>query len=74
VALPRTKDFRGVNISGVDQLGNMSLGIKEHTIFPEIKDEEIRDIFSLGINVVTSAGSKKEAEGFFKLIGMPFAK
>ncbi len=74
VAFPRTKDFRGVNISGVDQLGNMSLGIKEHTIFPEIKDEELKDVFSLGVNVVTTAKSKKEAEEFLKLIGMPFAK
>jgi large subunit ribosomal protein L5 len=73
-AFPRTKDFRGVNISGVDQLGNMSLGIKEHTIFPEIKDEEIKDVFSLGVNIVTTTRSKKEAEVFFKTIGMPFAK
>lgn len=74
VAFPRTKDFRGVNISGVDQLGNMSLGIKEHTIFPEIRDEELKDVFSLGVSVVTTAKSKKEAEEFLKLIGMPFAK
>lgn len=74
VAFPRTKDFRGVNISGVDQLGNMSLGIKEHTIFPEIKDEELKDVFSLGVNVVTTARSKKEAEEFLRLVGMPFAK
>jgi large subunit ribosomal protein L5 len=52
----------------------MSLGIKEHTIFPEIKDEEIKDVFSLGVNIVTTARSKKEAEVFFKTIGMPFAK
>ncbi len=74
VAFPRTKDFRGVNISGVDQLGNMSLGIKEHTIFPEIRDEELKDVFSLGVTVVTTSKSKKEAEVFFRLIGMPFAK
>lgn len=74
VAMPRTKDFRGVNISGVDQLGNMSLGIKEHTIFPEIKDEELKDVFSLGVNIVTTSKSKKEAEEFLKLIGMPFTK
>jgi large subunit ribosomal protein L5 len=74
VAFPRTKDFRGVNISGVDQLGNMSLGIKEHTIFPEIRDEELKDVFSLGVSIVTTAKSKKEAEEFFKIIGMPFTK
>lgn len=74
VSLPRTKDFRGVNISGVDQLGNMTMGIKEHTIFPEIKDEELKDVFSLAITMVTTSRSKKEAEAFFKLIGVPFAK
>ena len=73
-ALPRTKDFRGVNISGVDQLGNITMGIKEHTIFPEIRDEELKDVFGMAITIVTTAGSKKEAEEFLKIIGVPFAK
>ncbi len=73
-SLPRTKDFRGVNISGVDQLGNMTLGIKEHTIFPEIKDEELKDVFGMAITIVTTSKSKKEAESFLRLIGMPFIK
>jgi large subunit ribosomal protein L5 len=74
VSLPRTKDFRGVNASGVDEHGNFTMGIKEHTIFPEIKDEELKDVFSLAVTFVTTAKSKPEASEFLKLIGVPFAK
>jgi large subunit ribosomal protein L5 len=74
VALPRTKDFRGVNTSSVDELGNMTLGIKEHIIFPEIKDEELKDVFSLAISIVTTAKGRDEAFEFFQMMGMPFKK
>lgn len=74
VALPRTKDFRGVNTSSVDELGNMTLGIKEHIIFPEIRDEELKDVFSLAISIVTTAKGRDEAFEFFQIMGMPFKK
>ena len=74
VALPRTKDFRGVNPGAVDDIGNLTLGIKEHTIFPETADEDIRDVFGLAITLVSTAKSKKEGKQFFELIGMPFKK
>ncbi len=74
VALPRTKDFRGVNRSGVDNIGNLSLGIKEHTIFPETADEDIRDVFGLSVTIVSTAKNIKEGEAFFDLIGIPFKK
>jgi len=74
VALPRTKDFRGVNKSGVDNIGNLTMGIKEHTIFPETADEDIKDVFGLAITVVSSAKNKKEATSFFELLGVPFKK
>jgi large subunit ribosomal protein L5 len=74
IAFPRTKDFRGIPESNVDTLGNMTTGIKEHTIFPEIQDEELKDVFSLAISIVTTAKSKDEALRFFKSIGMPFKK
>ena len=45
VALPRTKDFRGLKRSAVDNIGNLTIGIKEHTIFPETADEDIKDVF-----------------------------
>ncbi|MBU0750435.1 50S ribosomal protein L5 [Patescibacteria group bacterium] len=72
IALPRTRDFRGLNISAVDGMGNLTIGIKEHTIFPEIADEELKDVFGLAVTVVTTAKTKKEAEAFFKHMGIPF--
>jgi large subunit ribosomal protein L5 len=74
VALPRTKDFRGLNRTSVDNIGNMTFGIKEHTIFPEIKDEELKDIFGMAVTLVTTAKTKEEATKFFELIGIPFKK
>ncbi len=74
VALPRTKDFRGINRTSVDAIGNMTFGIKEHTIFPEIKDEELKDIFGMAITMGTTAKTKEEATAFFELIGVPFKK
>lgn len=74
IALPRTKDFRGIDTKVVDAIGNMSLGIKEHTIFPETSDEDLRDVFGLSITLVTSARSKAEATAFFEHIGIPFKK
>ncbi|MFM7088451.1 MAG: 50S ribosomal protein L5 [Candidatus Paceibacterota bacterium] len=74
VALPRTKDFRGVNKSGVDSIGNFTIGIKEHTIFPETADEDVRDLFGLAVTIVSTAKNKKEATNFFELLGVPFKK
>lgn len=74
VALPRTKDFRGVNRTSVDNIGNMTFGIKEHTIFPEIKDEELKDVFGMAVTLVTTAKTKEEATRFFELVGIPFKK
>ena len=74
VALPRTKDFRGLNRTSVDAIGNMTFGIKEHTIFPEIHDEELKDIFGMAITMGTTAKTKEEAIKFFEIIGIPFKK
>jgi large subunit ribosomal protein L5 len=74
VSLPRTKDFRGINRTSVDDIGNMTFGIKEHTIFPEIKDEELKDVFGMAVTLVTTAKTKEEATAFFDLIGVPFKK
>ena len=65
VALPRTKDFRGLSRKSVDSIGNLSIGIKEHTIFPETADEDIRDVFGLSITFVSTAKNKKEGTAFF---------
>lgn len=74
VALPRTKDFRGINRTAVDNIGNLTIGIKEHTIFPETADEDIRDVFGLSVTLVSSAKNKKEGMTFFELLGVPFKK
>src|SRR3989339_56561 len=74
VALPRTKDFRGISPSSVVNIGNLTIGIKEHTIFPETADEDIRDIFGLAVTMVCTAKNKKEGKAFFELLGVPFKK
>lgn len=71
IALPQTRDFRGLRTTSIDEMGNITLGIKEHTIFPECADEEIKDVFSLAITIVTTAKNKKEAEAFLRHIGLP---
>ncbi|MBY0539466.1 50S ribosomal protein L5 [Patescibacteria group bacterium] len=71
IAFPRTRDFRGISPKGIDSLGNMTVGIKEHTIFPETSDEDLKDVFGLAVTVVTSAKGKKEAEAFFRHLKFP---
>lgn len=74
IAFPRTKDFRGVSGRSVDEMGNITLGIKEHTVFPETSDEELKDVFGMGVTVVTTAKNRKEATAFFSHLGFPFKK
>ena len=74
VAIPRTRDFRGYDKKSVDEMGNLTLGVKEQSIFPETTDEEIKDLFGLAVTMVTTAKNKKEATRFFELIGTPFKK
>jgi large subunit ribosomal protein L5 len=71
IALPRTRDFRGLSAKAIDEMGNMTVGIKENTIFPETSDEDLKDVFGLAITIVTTAKSKAEAEAFFRFLGMP---
>lgn len=74
VALPRTKDFRGIPITAIDEMGNYTLGIREHTIFPETTDEELKDVFGLAVTIVTSAQSKDELKSFLEYLEFPFRK
>lgn len=71
VVLPRVKDFRGIKMSAIDEMGNISIGMREHTVFPETSDEDSRDIFGVAITIVTSAKNKKESESFLRHIGLP---
>ena len=74
VALPRVKDFRGVNPNGFDGNGNYSLGVTEQIIFPEIDFDKIERISGLNINVVTTARTDAEAQALLTKFGMPFRK
>ena len=74
IALPRTKDFRGLKASAIDAMGNMTIGIKEHTIFPETADEDIKDVFGFAVTIVTSSKKKEDTKIFLEYLGFPFAK
>lgn len=72
ITLPRTRDFRGLTATAIDEMGNLTIGIKDHTIFPETADEDLKDVFGLAVTLVTTAKNKKEAEAFFRHLGIPF--
>lgn len=71
IALPRSRDFRGISPKVIDAMGNMTIGLKEHTIFPEASDENLSDVFGLAITIVSTAKGKKEAEAFYRHLGVP---
>jgi large subunit ribosomal protein L5 len=71
IVLPRVKDFRGIKPSTIDEMGNITIGIKEHTVFPETADEDAKDVFGFAVTVGTSAKNKKEAEAFLRYLGVP---
>ena len=74
VALPRVKDFRGVNQNAFDGNGNYSLGITEQIIFPEIDFDKIERVAGLNIAIITTARTDAEAKAFLAKFGMPFRK
>lgn len=74
IALPRVRDFRGVNDTSFDGRGNYALGIKEQLIFPEIEYDKVDSIRGLDIIIVTTAKTDEEAKEFLRLMGMPFKK
>jgi len=74
VALPRTRDFRGVNPNAFDGRGNYTLGIREQLIFPEIDYDKIDRVRGLELSIVTSARTDDEARRLLTLLGMPFRR
>ncbi len=74
VALARTKDFKGINPNAVDEIGNYTLGIKEHMVFPETADEDIKDVFGMAVTVVTTSKNPKETLAYLTHLGFPFKK
>jgi len=73
-ALPRVRDFKGINPNGFDGRGNYSLGLKEQLIFPEIEYDKIDKIRGMDIAFVTTAATDEEAKELLTLLGAPFAK
>ena len=73
-AIPRIRDFRGIPEKSIDKEGNLTIGIKEHIIFPEIAHEDVRSIFGFEITVVTNAKKRTESVELFQLLGFPIKK
>jgi large subunit ribosomal protein L5 len=73
IALPRIRDFRGLNPSSFDGRGNYSLGLREQIIFPEIDYDSIKEIRGLDVAITTTASSDEQAEALLRGLGMPLA-
>ena len=74
IALPRVRDFKGINPNAFDGRGNYSLGLKEQLIFPEIEYEKVDRVRGMDIAFVTTAATDEEAKELLTLLGAPFAK
>ncbi len=72
IALPRVRDFRGVNPYGFDGRGNYTLGLREQIIFPEVNYDKVYKIKGMNVTIVTSARTDEEARELLRLMGMPF--
>lgn len=71
VALPRTRDFWGISLKAVDKNGNLTIGVKEHIVFPEIVPEKVKKIFGLEITIVTSTKVREQGIELLRLMGFP---
>ena len=74
VALPRIRDFRGINPDAFDGSGNYSLGLREQIIFPEVDYDEVDQVRGLDITITTTAQTDEESFALLEALGMPFAK
>ncbi len=74
IALPMSKDFRGIDQKNVDHDGNLNLGIREQNIFPEVTYESVRDLFGLQVTVTTTAKNRERGIALLRLMGFPLKK
>lgn len=74
ITFPRVRDFRGISDKAVDRNGNLTIGFKDYSAFPEIKVEDVDKIFGLEVSVPTTAKNREEGLELFRLIGFPFKK
>ncbi len=70
-SLPRARDFQGLSPSVIDQYGNVNIGIKDHTIFPEIIPEKVQHVFGFQVNIVTTAENHQAGVVLFRVLGLP---
>lgn len=71
ISLPRTRDFRGIPTKAVSSQGDINIGFVEHTVFPEIKSDEVETIHGLEVNISSSAKTKEEGISLFRQLGFP---
>ena len=74
IALPRVRDFRGINANSFDGRGNFSMGVKEQLIFPEIDIDKVEKVRGMDITFVTTAKTDEEAKELLALLGLPFSR
>lgn len=74
IVLPRVRDFKGISVKNLDGAGNITIGLKEHSVFPEIDLNDVKYIFGLEITIVTTAKTNEEAEELLRLMNFPFSK
>jgi len=72
VTLPRVRDFRGISQRAVDRGGNLSIGFREHLVFPEIRADEVEHLHGVQVTVVTNAGTRERGLALFRALGVPF--
>jgi large subunit ribosomal protein L5 len=74
IALPRSKDFKGIDIKNFDKDGNLNIGIKESSVFPEVTYETLKDIFSLQVTVTTTTKDRQKGISLLRHLGFPIRK
>ena len=74
IVFPRVRDFKGLETKGIDGAGNLSIGFREHTVFPEISPENAKADFGVQVTVVVSTNSRDEAVELYRLLGVPLKK
>ena len=74
IALPRTRDFRGIDAKSIDESGNLTIAVREHIVFPEISPEKAKNILGLEVTVATTAKTKEEGLALLRLMGFPIKK
>ncbi len=75
IALPRTRDFKGISLKSIDKKGNLTIGMKEHTVFPQIKGDEVKHVFGLEVCLsVNNNCTQEDAIKLYRALGCPFEK